>query len=277
MNDEWLRRAKTPETRASIRRWSRRSDIFFWIGVLLVIGGITFIAWSVSTERHDGAAFGGGITVAVVLVSVCVGFGSHASGRLSQAIYADAYVSVGTVKEVVKHSTEVSDMYDVVVNASVSGSVIRREITGILAPTDVGEQIRFKHNTLDPEDLNDVLFDGWHGQGRSQGVPSWHTHQTSALYVDAHVSVGRVDEVNSYPGIPGIGDSTEYRLTVSVDLPGSVTLHRQIDLDEHQLHSAGPAFRRTIRLRHNTLDPENLSDAFFDGWIDVRSTRPDPG
>jgi len=261
-----MARAKTPETRESIRRWSRWCHFYFWIGVLLVIAGITFIAWSVNTERDHGPGFWGGIAVAVVLVGVCVGFGERAAGRLNEALWADAHVSVGTVEKVVKHSTEGPDLYDVVVNSSISDSPFRREISGLLASYNVGDQIRFKHHTLDPDDLDDVLFDGWHRQGRPHHVPSWRPHQRSADYANAHVSVGRVDEVTSYPGTPGIGAPTEYRLMVSVELPEAVTLRRQIDLDDHQLCSSGPKFRSTIRVRHNTLYPEYLSDAFFDGW-----------
>ncbi|MFD0556454.1 hypothetical protein FB566_1694 [Stackebrandtia endophytica] len=266
MYEERMARAKTPQTRASIRRWSLWSDFYFGIGVLLVIAGITFIAWSVNTERHDGPVFWGGIVVAVVLVGVCVGFGSHASSRLSEALWAEAHVSIGTVEKVVKYSTEGPDLYDVVVNSSLTDSPFRREITGQLGPTDVGDQIRFKHHTLDPDDLGDVLFDGWHRRGRPHYEPSWRSHQRSADYADAHVSVGRVDEVTSYLGIPGIGASTGYRLMVSVEQPGSVTLRRHIDLDDSQLCSSGPKFRSMIRVRHNTLDPEDLSDAVFDGW-----------
>lgn len=263
MYEKRMARAKKPENRASIRRWSLWSDFYFWIGVLLVIAGITFIAWSVNTERHDGPVFWGGIVVAVVLVGVCVGFGSHASGRLSEALWAEAHVSVGTVEKVVKHSTEGPDLYDVVVNSSLTDSPFRREITGQLGPTNVGDQIRFKHHTLDPDDLDDVLFDGWHRQGHPHHVPRWRPHRASPDYAHAHVSVARVDAVTSYPVI---GASTEYRLMVSIEQPGSVTLRRHIDLDDHQLCSSGPKFRSMIRVRHNTLDPEHLSDAVFDGW-----------
>lgn len=269
MTEKWMRHAKTPETRAGIRRWSRWSDFFFWVGVLLVLGGIVFVVWSVVTVRHNGPVFWWSIAVTAVLVLVCTGCGSYASGRLSEARFADGQVSVGTVEEVIKHTgAEGPDTCDIVVSASLSGTVIHRKIDGIVGDSDVGDRIRFRHNTLDSEDLDDVLFDGWYGPGRHRGEPSWSTRQSPDLYADAQVSVGRVNEVTSHPGFPGGNQPTDYTLMVSVELPGSVTLRRQIYLAEYQLCSSGPAFRSTVRLRHNTVDPENLSDAFFDGWVD---------
>ncbi|WP_235737885.1 hypothetical protein [Nocardioides alcanivorans] len=57
--EEWMRLARTPETRASIRRWSRRSDFFFGTVLLLVLGGIAFVAWSVAAGRHNRPVFWG--------------------------------------------------------------------------------------------------------------------------------------------------------------------------------------------------------------------------
>lgn len=268
---EWMRRVKTPETRASIRRWSRRSDFFFWVGLLLVLGGMAFIVWSVVTERHNGPVFWGLIAATVVLVLVCVAFGSHAGSRLADARFADGHESVGRVDEVITYSGGDSpDTYDIVVSAVLPDSVaIYRKIKlgaspGHLSDDDVGRGVRFCHNTLDPDDLDDVLFDGWHGGRPDRSTP----RQSRALYVDAHVSVGRVDEVMSHPGIPGAGNYQTYSLMVSVELPGPVTLRRTVYVGEERLRSPGRRFGRTIRLRHNTLDPENLSDAFFEGWQD---------
>lgn len=273
---EWVRLAKTPATRASIRRWSRRSDFFFWVGLLLVLGGMAFIVWAVATERHSLPVFWWLIAVTVVFVLACVACGSHAQGRLDDARFADGYVSVGRVDEVITYSGgETSDTYDIVVSATLPGSVtIHRKIElgaspGHLSDDDVGRGVRFRHNTLDAEDLDDVLFDGWQGQRPLRG-----TRQSPVLYAEAHRSVGRVDAVTAYPGIPGIGDDrTTYSLMVSVELPGPVMLRRTIYMGAEQLRSPGRRFGRTIRLRHNTLDPENLSDAFFDGWADEANGR----
>lgn len=269
--EEWTRQAKTPETRASIRRWSRRSDFLFWVGLLLVLGGVVFVVWSVVTERHSHPLFWGLIAVTVVLVLTCVALGSHAGGRLSEARFTDGHVSVGRVDEVITHTSgESPDNYDIMVSALLPGSVtIRRKIElgagpGHLSDDDVGRGVRFRHNTLDPDDLDDVLFDGWQGGRPHRSTP----RQSRVLYADAQVSVGRVDEVMTYPGIPGMGDQTTYGLMVSIELPGTVTLRRRICVGEELLRSPGRRFGRTIRLRHNTLDPENLSDAFFDGWAD---------
>ena len=268
MSAEWIRRAKTPETRASIRRWNHWTNFFFWVGTLLVLGGIAFIVWSVATDRHSGPVFWGVIAGTVVLVLVCVGYGSHAGSRLSEARFADGRESVGTIVEVTTHpGTDGPESFDILVTASVSGAVIHRKINGLLVGR-VGDRIRFRHNTIDPEDMDDILFEGWKGSSPRRSVPDGNARPSRDLYADAQVSVGRIVEVTSYPGPPGGNDPTDYMLMVNVELPESVTLRRRVYLAERQLRSSGPAFRPMIRLLHNTRDPENLSDAFFDGWAD---------
>lgn len=265
---EWMRRAKTPETRASIRHWNRWTNSFFWVGVLLVLGGFAFIVWSVATDRHCGPVFWGVIVGTVVLILVCVVRGSHAGSRLIEARFADGRESVGTIVWVTtNHSVDGPETCDILVTASVSGAVIHRKIDGLIAGR-VGDRIRFRHNTIDSEDMDDILFVGWKEHAPHRSVPDWRARQSRDLYADAQVSVGRIVEVTSHPGSPGGNDPTDYTLTVSVELSGSVTIHRQVHLAEHQLRSSGPAFRPLIRLRHNTRDPENLFDAFFDGWAD---------
>lgn len=268
MSAEWIRRAKTPETRASIRRWNRWTNFFFWGGALLVLGGLAFIVWSVATDRHGGLVFWGVITGTVVLVLVCVVCGSRTGSRLSEARFADGCESVGTIVEVTTHlSVDGPETCDILVAASVSGAVIHRKIDGLIVGR-VGDRIRFRHNTIDPEDLDDILFAGWDRNAPRRSVPDWSARQSRDLYADAEVSVGRIVEVTSYPGFPGDNDPTNYTLMVSVELSGSVTLRRRVHLAERQLRSSGPAFRPMIRLLHNTRDPEDLSDAFFDGWAD---------
>lgn len=266
MSGEWMRRARTPETRASIRRWNRWTNFFFWGGVLLVLGGFAFIVWSVAADRHGGLAFWGVITGTVALVLVCVVCGSRTGSRLIEARFADGRESVGTIVEVTTNpGIDGPDTYDILVTASVSGTVIHRKIDGLLVG-HFGDRIRFRHNTIDPEDLDDVLFAGWNGHAPRRSVPDWSVRQSRDLYTDAQASVGRITEVTSHPGTPGDNAPTHYTLMVSVELPGSVTLHRRVYLAENQLRSSGPAFRPIIRVLHNTRDPENLSDAFFDGW-----------
>lgn len=230
MSEEWMRRAKTPETRASIRRWNRWTNFFFWGGALLAFGGLAFIVWSVATDRHGGLVFWGVITGAVVLVLVCVVWGSHTGSHLIEARFADGCESVGTVVEVTRHpGADVPDTYDILVTASVSGAVIHREINDLLAAR-VGDRIRFRHNTIDPDDVDDVLFAGWDGRAPRRSVPDWSARQSRDLYADAQVSVGRIIEVTSYPGIPGSNDPTDYTLMVSVELLGAVTLRRRAQL-----------------------------------------------
>lgn len=50
------------------------------------------------------------------------------------------------------------------------GIVLRRKVYRDGGDPDrhTGEAVRFRHNTLDPDDLDDVLFDGW--GDRAQGA-----------------------------------------------------------------------------------------------------------
>lgn len=273
MSKEWERRAKTPETRASIRRWNGWTNFFFWAGVLLVLGGIAFIVWSVATDRDDGLVFWAVIAGAVVLIGACVVWGSRAGARLTEARFADALDSIGTIVEATMYSNpDGPDSCDVVIAAPVSGVVIRRRLNDRILGS-VGDTIRFRHNTLDPEDLDDILFVEMNGRVPRRSMPGWTVPagvmgQSRHLYSDAQVSISRVVEVTSYPGVPGGAGQTMYLLTVDVELSETVTLHRRLALAERQLRPSGPAIRPLIRLRHNNRDPEDLSDAFFDGWAD---------
>ena len=68
----------------------------------------------------------------------------------------------------------------------------------------------------------------------------------------------------------GEGDLvTVYRVRVTAWLSDELTLHRH--LDGGKSDHGGPDetwIGRRIRVRHNTLDPEDLYDVRFDGWPD---------
>lgn len=267
MLEEWLRQAKTPETRARIRRWNRWATFSARLCVSLMLGGIAFIVWSVVTDRHHGLAFWGAIVGIVVLFLGCTVGDAYANTHLNEARFADGRESVGTVTEAIMNpGADGPDTYDIALDAVVSGAVLHRKVTGLAAFSAAGDRVRFRHNTLDPEDFDDIRFEGWAGSARPRSTPDTSVLQSRELYANAEMSVGRVTEVSSTLGIPGSTDPTVYTLTVSIDLPEGGALHRRIELGQHQLRPSGPSFRPRVRLLHNTRDPENLSDAFFDGW-----------
>ncbi|MFE6773504.1 hypothetical protein ACFVFD_31470 [Streptomyces fimicarius] len=71
-------------------------------------------------------------------------------------------------------------------------------------------------------------------------------------------------------GVDADGNPT-YDLVVRAELPGRPALRRTLGWGSGD--SSGPDDRwagRAIRLRHNTLDPDDEHDALFDGWPDDR-------
>ena len=268
MNDEWLRQARTSETRVRIRRWSHRADFYFWVGLLAGVGGIAYVVWSVVTQRAGGPAFWGVIAGAVVLVLLCVGFGSHASGQLAEARYADGHLTAGWVTGVIEHTGgEGPDTYDLEVEAELPGAVtIRREIRGCYGSLSVGDRIEFRHNTVEPDDVDDVLYE--RAVRSAQGTHAGIARPSRQSFADARVSIGTVDDVVSYPAHPDDALPADYLLAVSVANSKAGTVRRRVYVSESQLRSTGPRFGRTIYLRHNTVDPDELDDAFFDGWAD---------
>ena len=85
--------------------------------------------------------------------------------RRYRAWFANAHVSEGVIEEVavVRDSDSGSSYYVLTVSAEMDdGSRIRRHCTmgGDLPRPQIGQTLRFRHTSLDPEDLPDALFDG---------------------------------------------------------------------------------------------------------------------
>lgn len=175
---QWMARARTPETRAEIRRWSRWETVS---ACLLIIGGICAFAtplvgvglavWSV---LHGDAPWlwwllGCLGTVALFLLTGSI-LGSHANDRRLTALYADGQATIGRLDEVITHpgGGDEQTTYDFLISAELPDGVILHrtlywgEDDSWLSPERwVGRSIRFRHNTLDPDALRDVRFDGW--------------------------------------------------------------------------------------------------------------------
>ncbi|MBM7368707.1 hypothetical protein [Gordonia hydrophobica] len=275
MNDDWLRRARTPETRARIRYWSRRAGASFAALILAVVGGIAFVVWGVVTQHASGVTFWGLVAGTVILILVCFAYSSHADGRLTEARFADAHVTIGRVSRVVcRPGVEGPDSYDVEVTAELPGPItLRRELRDFHIMCSVGDTIEFRHTVLDPDDVDDVHFERRVSTARRAGAArSARAEATSRRerewFADAHVSIGRIAEVVSYPSHPQDASLAAYLCTVRIDHPDVGALPRQVVVSEDQLRSTGPRFGRTVRVRHRTLDPDQLDDASFDGWAE---------
>ncbi|SKG73826.1 Uncharacterised protein [Mycobacteroides abscessus subsp. massiliense] len=177
---QWMARARTVETRTEIRRWARWESVSFW---LLLLGGICVFAapvlglasgiWSAFDDQAPpwlwflfaplGAAF--------ILLLAGAWSGSYASDRRLTALYADGQSTVGRVDEVITHpgGGDEQTTYELLIGAELpDGTLLRRRLdwgednTSWPIPRRwVGRSIRFRHNTLDPDDLRDVRFDGW--------------------------------------------------------------------------------------------------------------------
>ncbi len=176
---QWMARARTPETRAQIRRWSRWETVSF---CLLAIGGICALGipligmgLGVWHAIHGDAPWlrwlFGSIGTASLFLIAGAWLGSYASDRRLTALYADGQSTVGRVDEVITYpgGGDEQTTYELLISAELLDGVrLRRTLywgadnTSWPVPRRwVGRTIRFRHNTLDPEDLRDVRFDGW--------------------------------------------------------------------------------------------------------------------
>lgn len=170
---EWMAAARTRETRARIRRWSKVETIAAFTtlaGIALLVlapfASIGVAIWDAVTDVERtylhwwvwgvaGVVAVGGIAVAMV-----------ASGRRERACYADGRVAVGNVERAIEHPGSGDDQtwYDLRIEAELpEGTTLRRRLhlEGEGLDRRVGGPVRFRHNSLDPDDLDDVLFIGW--------------------------------------------------------------------------------------------------------------------
>lgn len=172
MSDEyveyWVARAKTPETRARIRRLSRLEDLTNGIlltgmilFLLMALTRVVLAIWFWAPDAGDSTIFLWvlgitlGVTVTSVFLNSAVGVidavrsweGTDGEGSPT-TFYALAVTAAlpdgGTIRRHVDWSTD-----------SGSGSSDTPDETW------VGRRISFRHNTLDPEDLADEQFAGW--------------------------------------------------------------------------------------------------------------------
>lgn len=175
---EWMARARTPETRAEIRRWSRWETTSACLllvgaacGVATPLSGLGLAAWHVV---HGDAPWLwwllGSLAITALFLMAGSWLGSYSSDRRLTVLYADGHVSIGRLDKVITQpgGGDEQTSYDFAISAELSdGVVLHRELhwgedSSLLYPERwVRRTIRFRHNTLDPNNLGDVLFDGW--------------------------------------------------------------------------------------------------------------------
>ncbi|WP_097865914.1 hypothetical protein [Streptomyces sp. rh34] len=171
---EWMAQARTPGTRARIRRWSRLETV----GAVLTVGGVHAItAGSLVTmavavwfevadiDRIDVYFWLWGPVVVGFIGGMALG--AVAERRRLTAVFADGHVSVGRIDEVITHPAEGEDLewYEFVISADSPGEApLRRRLNwhdGDDPSSWVERSIRFRHNTFDPQNVRDALFDGF--------------------------------------------------------------------------------------------------------------------
>ncbi|MET7641130.1 hypothetical protein [Streptomyces sp. NPDC005438] len=173
----WAGRARTPETRARIRRLSRIDNIsmgimltgmglFVLMILVSIVLGIWF--WIAGTSRSDVFLWGFGTALGVLLVGAVPE--ALVSSRLHAAQFADGDTTLGVIDAVTPVEVpQGSDgdsypWFTLTVSAELPQQVVLRRSVDWWSNDGecrVGRPIRFRHNTLDPHDLHDVRFDGW--------------------------------------------------------------------------------------------------------------------
>lgn len=180
----WIARAKTPATRARIRRLSRLEDItsgilLTWLGLYLLMSltAVVLAIWFWTSDGGDSTIFLWVLGITLGVTVACVFLNNAVETRLAQAKFADGRSSVGVIDTVLSREEVDGEglpetCYTLQVTAALpEGVTIRRHMdwstdggSGSSDTPDetwVGRRIGFRHNTLDPEDLADEQFAGW--------------------------------------------------------------------------------------------------------------------
>ena len=169
MTDEyaefWASRAKTSQTRARIRRWALLKRVFFGLAGLSSTMSVTIIVAAAIREFLGEPAPWWVFLAALAVLVVSILPWCLASFRLDVARYADGEETVGTITKIVideDTDPEALPAYDITIAARLPTGGIHRtcRVSERTAPKP-GQRVRFRHNTGDPDDLEDVLFLGF--------------------------------------------------------------------------------------------------------------------
>ncbi|MCF8587159.1 hypothetical protein [Gordonia liuliyuniae] len=175
---EWLSHARTPQTRARIRQWSRRDDLSV---VILLVGFVAFVVaipvgiglgiwfWIDGIDRFEVFYWLYGSSLGVLLVGVALN--AVTTYRLTEARFADGRCTIGVIEDVIRlpsNDVDANPTYALAVRAAPpEQAALSRTIhwgSGDSSGPDdswIGRAIRFRHNTFDPDAQQDALFGGW--------------------------------------------------------------------------------------------------------------------
>ncbi|MGO2110042.1 MAG: hypothetical protein ACTH31_00335 [Pseudoclavibacter sp.] len=170
---DWMSRARRPETRARIRRWSRAETVIVWstiAGLALLVAApfvtLALIIWFAiaGIDRVDVYWWLWGFAAGLPTLGAIAGV--IATGRREKACYADARQSIGRIDRVIEHpgSGDDATWYDIRISAEgPDGVILHRTLhdEGEDRHRRVGARVRFSHNTSDPDDRHDILFEGY--------------------------------------------------------------------------------------------------------------------
>lgn len=170
---EWMAAARTPETRARIRRWSKVETVaavIMLVGLVMLLiapfASIAVAVWDAITDmERTHLHWWIWVTTIGVLAIGTVGF-LLGTARRERACFADGQTAVGIVERAIEHPGSGDDQtwFDLRISAVLpDGTTLRRRLhlEGEHLDRRVGRPVRFRHNTLDPDALDDVQLDGW--------------------------------------------------------------------------------------------------------------------
>lgn len=173
--------ATTPGIRALVRRWSRQEHLaagmaLVGIALPLVTLGVVALVPRLNGDESIAPFIWSMLGAAAVLLVAAAFLEIHAQDRLREAKFAGGYLSAGMVDEVIEEpSSEVggSSTSMLLVTAELPGQVrIRRRLYSSDYPAGpgarVGQTMIFRHVTVDPDDLQDVLFVRFMGTAQKQ-------------------------------------------------------------------------------------------------------------
>ncbi|MDV3123875.1 ABC transporter permease [Mycobacterium sp. 21AC1] len=132
--------------------------------VLAGIGVLGAVPLMVLGSGDLGGLPGLGAAAVFVLLPAGIIGAIYCGHKRYRASFANAHVSEGAIAEVseVRNSEDNSYYFMLTVSAATEdGPIIRRHCTmgGKHPRPEIGQTLRFRHTTLDPDNLEDALFD----------------------------------------------------------------------------------------------------------------------
>lgn len=208
--------ARTPETRARIRRWSRVESVGIVVTLLGIVllflapfASVAVVIWSSITDvdRTFLHWWIWGVATAVAVPGAALWV--IASDRREAARFADGQVSVGTVERAMMHPGTGDDMtwYDLRISAVLrDGTTLRRRLHlgGESLDRRVGGPVRFRHNTLDPDALDDVHLVDWNDKKRRRSRRDERMHLPALDRTPRLAVVTANEESDAMTGWPGL-------------------------------------------------------------------------